>query len=110
LGVPCLLSDRWGAVSQPVACAMAQGALQRAGGHAQMSLAVTGVAGPEASPNKPVGLVHIAVARLEVGMVRHAEHTFGEIGRDAVREQTVLTALRFVLDCLDNWPLVEESA
>ena len=61
LKVPKNLIDTVGAVSEEVACAMASGAL--ACSHADLSLAVTGIAGPAgASPEKPVGLVHFAVA------------------------------------------------
>jgi nicotinamide-nucleotide amidase len=102
LGVPKALTDEFGAVSQPVAAAMATGALQRTGGHSQVSLAVTGVAGPEASDDKPAGLVHLAVARSATATVRCAKCEFGAIGRDAVREQTVLAALRFALECLEQ--------
>ena len=61
LGVPADLLDRWGAVSDPVAQAMAEGVRQRTG--STWALAVTGIAGPGgASPDKPVGLVHLGVA------------------------------------------------
>lgn len=61
LGVPEALLEAHGAVSDPVAAAMATGARQAIG--ADWALAVTGVAGPAGgSAEKPVGLVHIAVA------------------------------------------------
>jgi len=61
LGVDPLVLERWGAVSDPVAEAMALGA-QRVTG-SDWALAITGVAGPGGgSDEKPVGLVHIAVA------------------------------------------------
>jgi nicotinamide-nucleotide amidase len=61
LGVDPLDLERWGAVSDPVAEAMALGA-QRVTG-SDWALAITGVAGPGGgSDQKPVGLVHIAVA------------------------------------------------
>ncbi len=61
LGIDAALIAQHGAVSEPVARAMAQGALQRA--HAQVALAVTGVAGPGGgSADKPVGTVWFAWA------------------------------------------------
>ncbi|MBM5824429.1 MAG: competence/damage-inducible protein A [Cyanobacteria bacterium M_surface_10_m2_119] len=61
LGVPAELLAAHGAVSDPVAQAMAEGARRATG--ADWALAVTGIAGPGGgSPEKPVGLVHIAVA------------------------------------------------
>ncbi len=59
LGVDPALIDAHGAVSEAVALAMAQGALAHS--HAQVALAVTGVAGPSGgSPAKPVGTVWLA--------------------------------------------------
>ena len=61
LGVDPLDLERWGAVSDPVAQAMALGAKRLTG--SDWALAITGVAGPGGgSDQKPVGLVHIAVA------------------------------------------------
>jgi len=61
LGVPAALIEAHGAVSEPVARAMASGALHRSG--ADLAVAVTGVAGPTGgSPEKPVGTVWLAWA------------------------------------------------
>ena len=61
LGVPAALLESHGAVSDPVAVAMAEGARRATG--ATWAIAVTGIAGPGGgSAEKPVGLVHIAVA------------------------------------------------
>jgi nicotinamide-nucleotide amidase len=62
LGVPASLIKRHGAVSAPVAKAMAQGALKHS--DAMLTVSVTGIAGPTGgTQEKPVGLVYIAVAR-----------------------------------------------
>ena len=61
LGVDASLIDAQGAVSEPVACAMAVGALARS--QATLAVAVTGIAGPGgAVPGKPVGTVWLALA------------------------------------------------
>lgn len=66
LGVPATLLDRHGAVSEPVARAMAAGVLERLG--ADLAVAITGISGPTGgTPEKPVGLVHLALARRRAG-------------------------------------------
>jgi nicotinamide-nucleotide amidase len=91
LGVSNELLARHGAVSEPVARAMAEGALARA--HADLALAVTGVAGPSGgNKEKPVGLVHLAAAAKGRGTA-HEAHRFGGIGRAAVRMKSVEAAL-----------------
>lgn len=91
LGVPSDVITQYGAVSEPVARAMAEGAV--ANSRAQASVAVTGVAGPSGgTPDKPVGLVHIAAAR-EGKDTLHRECRFGDVGRGEVRRLTVETAL-----------------
>ncbi len=94
LGVPSDLLARVGAVSEEVARAMAEGALERAG--VDLAVAVTGIAGPGgATPTKPVGLVHIAVAA-NGGATRHERHVFtGD--RRAIRLASVDAALALVL-------------
>ena len=98
LGVSRALLEAHGAVSEPVARAMAEGALKHA--RAERSIAVTGIAGPGGgSDQKPVGLVYIAVARPE-GDIMVREYRFGDIGRDKVRLATVEKALRLLRDSL----------
>ena len=93
LGVPTALIDGHGAVSEPVARAMAQGLLQRA--PVQWTLAVTGIAGPGgAVPGKPVGTVWIAWAG-ESGSRAERFQFSGD--RAAVRAATVHQALRGLL-------------
>ncbi|MCH8237685.1 MAG: CinA family protein [Proteobacteria bacterium] len=95
LGVPAALFDDGapGAVSEEVARAMAEGALQHS--NAQIGVAVTGIAGPGGgTEGKPVGLVHIACAR-DGAETLHESHVF-DGGRDAVRMQSVAAALALV--------------
>lgn len=95
LGVEMALIERFGAVSELVARAMAEGALARS--RAQISVAVTGIAGPGGgSADKPVGLVHFAAARL--GGTTLARHHVFAGDRDAVRAQSVLTALALLTE------------
>jgi nicotinamide-nucleotide amidase len=94
LGVPSGLLETYGAVSEEVARAMAMGAVHRS--RANIAVAVTGVAGPGGgSEEKPVGLVHVAVARSR-GQVTHKRLLLGDIGRAEVREATVREALSLV--------------
>ena len=93
LGVPKDLIDANGAVSEPVARAMAAGAV--ANSRAQLSVAITGIAGPGGgSAEKPVGLVHFATCR--DGVVAHAERRFGDLGRAGIRQAAVVTALELL--------------
>ena len=97
LGVPADMIEAHGAVSEPVARAMAEGALARAASKAQLSIAVTGVAGPGSdSQSKPAGLVHFAAAQTGKDVI-HEMHEFGDIGRGAVRRASVEVALDLVL-------------
>ena len=91
LGVSEALLAAPGAVSEPVARAMAEGALARSA--ADVAVAVTGVAGPGGgSAEKPVGLVHLAAAR-RGGPSLHREQRFGDLGRREIRVLTVEAAL-----------------
>ncbi len=90
LGVPAETLATHGAVSEPVARAMAHGALVHS--EADVTVAVTGVAGPGGgSAAKPVGLVHIAAAMIGRDTI-HREHHFGDIGRAGIRRATILAA------------------
>jgi len=94
LGVPPDLIAERGAVSEAVARAMAEGAITYSG--AQLSIAVTGVAGPGGGTAlKPVGLVHIAVAR-EGRSILHEAYRFGDVGRSEIRLKSVEAALRLL--------------
>jgi nicotinamide-nucleotide amidase len=96
LGVNATTLATFGAVSKETATQMAVGALERAG--VDLAVAITGIAGPGgATPGKPVGLVHFAVAARD-GRIVHREHRFGAIGRTAVRERSVVEALRMLME------------
>lgn len=93
LEVPRDLLDREGAVSEPVARAMADGALRLSG--TALTVAVTGISGPGGgTPEKPVGLVHFASA-LRDGETVHERHVFAG-DRARVRDETVVAALRLL--------------
>jgi nicotinamide-nucleotide amidase len=94
LGVPGDLIADVGAVSEPVARMMAEGALAASDAH--IALAVTGVAGPGGGTAlKPVGLVHFATARSN-GPILHRREMFGDIGREGVRLESLKTALEMM--------------
>ena len=96
VGVPASLIAQHGAVSEPVAIAMAEGAL--ANSSADVAVAVTGVAGPGGgSPEKPVGLVHCAAARIGFPTA-HRELRLGNIGREQVRLETVRAAVEMAYE------------
>ena len=98
LGVDAALIAEHGAVSEVVARAMAQGAVERAG--VELGVAVTGIAGPGgATPGKPVGTVWLALAvRSAAGEIRlQAERLQLAGDRAAVREQTLRVALQRLL-------------
>jgi nicotinamide-nucleotide amidase len=95
LGVPAALIEAHGAVSEPVARAMAEGALAHS--EADLAVAITGIAGPGGgSAEKPEGLVHFAAAR-RGGATRHRRVAFGALGRDQVRAAAAREALAMLL-------------
>lgn len=90
LGVDAALIDQHGAVSEPVVRAMAQGALTHS--HAQIAVAVTGIAGPGGgSADKPVGTVWLGWATAS-GVTTALQRFDGD--RAQVRAATTLCALR----------------
>lgn len=94
LGVPAETLAVYGAVSEPVARAMAAGARVTAG--VDLAVSITGIAGPGGgSAEKPVGLVHFGCAGPD-GIV-HEVRLFGEIGREQVRLESVRVALGLLL-------------
>lgn len=100
VGVDAGLIARVGAVSPEVAIAMAEGGLRQSG--ADVAVAVTGIAGPGgATPGKPVGLVHFAVAR-HGGQTVHLVRTYGDIGRARVRHAAVADALGLVIEAVSQ--------
>jgi nicotinamide-nucleotide amidase len=99
LGVPGDLIAQYGAVSEPVARAMAEGALKHSLAH--LAVAVTGIAGPGGgTAEKPVGLVYVAALRLERAP-RIKELRLGDIGRSEVRSRTVAEAMALLQKLLD---------
>lgn len=97
VGVDPALIAAHGAVSEPVARAMAEGALARS--RAAVAVSVTGVAGPGGgSAEKPVGLVWFGCARRDRPTV--AWHTVFAGDRTAVREATVRRALGMLVEGL----------
>ena len=100
LGVPGDMLADFGAVSEAVARSMAEGALENS--RANISIAITGVAGPGGgTPLKPVGLVHIAAAR-ENFPIMHQACRFGEIGRANVRLEALKTAMTMLQQTIDR--------
>lgn len=94
LGVPGDVLADFGAVSEPVARMMAEGAL--ANSRANIAVAITGVAGPGGGTRmKPVGTVHLACARENRAML-HEMLQLGDIGRDAIRMAAVEAALNLI--------------
>ncbi len=94
LGVEAALIEAHGAVSEPVARDMATGARDRSG--ATLAVSITGIAGPGGgTADKPVGRVHFACA--SPAGVRHVVRSFGDVGREEVRLESVRVALSMLL-------------
>lgn len=97
LGVTDETLDGPGAVSAATVAQMAQGALSRSA--ASMSVSVSGVAGPGGgSESKPVGTVWMAWASRDFG--HRTRHFIFSGDRARVREQTVIEAVRGLIDCI----------
>lgn len=96
LGVPCELIGVYGAVSEPVARAMAMGAVYRS--QAQASIAVTGIAGPTGgSTEKPVGTVWLAWC-IDGQVTAEIQHYEGD--RSQIRQATTAYALQGLIERL----------
>lgn len=94
LGVPGDVLADYGAVSEPVARLMVQGALENS--RANIAIAITGVAGPTGGTRlKPVGTVHLACLRENRSLI-HEVRNYGNIGRNEVRLASVETALELI--------------
>src|ERR1700742_3789343 len=98
LGIPGDLIADLGAVSEPVARMMAEGALENS--HAHISVAITGIAGPGGgTPMKPVGTVHFATLRANQSL--YHRHEFFELEtREEIQLASVLVALEMLRDRL----------
>lgn len=96
LGVAGDMIADYGAVSEPVARMMAEGALENSNAH--VSVAITGVAGPGGGTElKPVGLVHFATCRSNQS-VHHRVEQFGDIGREEIQMAATQMALEMLRD------------
>ena len=99
LGVPETMLGEHGAVSAPVARRMAEGALARSAGRAQIAISVTGIAGPGGgTEDKPVGLVWFGLAIK--GQETITKSLVFKGNRETVRSQTVDYALEMILEAL----------
>jgi nicotinamide-nucleotide amidase len=94
LGVPQVILDNDGAVSEPCALAMAEGALA----HSRADLAVSITGYSDGSPDK-AGLVHFACAR-RGRATHHRKEQFGDIGRAGVRLAALRVALGMMCDAI----------
>lgn len=99
LGVSAATLEHYGAVSEETAQAMAEGALDRS--RAQMSVAITGIAGPEGGmPDRPVGTVCIAWAGK--GQATRTVRTIFHGDRLQVRRQSCLLALQGLIEMVES--------
>lgn len=97
LGVPMDAIDKYGAVSDIVASAMAEGALALS--KADISLSVTGIAGPQGgTKDKPVGLVYLSIAKNNTDAIIKKYIFAGS--RDEIRRSTISSGLSLLLNQL----------
>ena len=96
LGVAPALIAAHGAVSEPVARAMADGALRISG--AGIALSITGIAGPSGGENKPIGTVHFAIA--QQGRATRHQHQIFAGDRSEIRLAATEAALDLILNIL----------
>jgi nicotinamide-nucleotide amidase len=100
LGVSSDTLEKYGAVSAETAYEMAEGALENS--RAGITLAVTGIAGPDGgSEEKPVGLVWFGMA-LTGRPVLTEKQQFLNLGRDFIRRETVKHALNMGLKAMED--------
>ena len=93
LGVPMVMLDQYGAVSEPVAKAMAEGA--RKALEADIAVSVTGLAGPTGDEfGNPVGTVFIGYSDSSTTVVKHCLFS-GD--RETIRNRTIAEALQLIL-------------
>lgn len=99
LGIPAETLNSYGAVSEQTAAAMATGAITNS--HAAISVAITGIAGPDGgTAEKPVGTVCLAWS-IRNGETRTTRVLF-DGDRRMIREQAILMALQGLLDLLES--------
>jgi nicotinamide-nucleotide amidase len=101
LGVSGVTLEQYGAVSEETAYQMAEGALARS--HAQVSVAITGIAGPGGgTAEKPVGMICMAWI-IKEGLARTETYYFSG-NREETRRQSVAAALQGAIDLLHGMP------
>ncbi|PUB19384.1 CinA family protein [Yoonia sediminilitoris] len=100
LGVSPATLETHGAVSEPTAHEMAQGALRRS--DADIAVAITGIAGPGGSDHKPEGLVCFGIATAD--RVSTETIAFGALGRPHVRKAACDHALALLHKAVDSFP------
>jgi nicotinamide-nucleotide amidase len=107
LGVPATTLKHHGAVSGETATAMAAGALKNS--HADLSVAITGVAGPGGgTKEKPVGLVYFAAASRDGRRLARGRR-YGKIGRTRVRQRSVIEALALLQSLAEEVQLAKKQ-
>lgn len=108
LGVPESVIDKYGAVSEHTAAYMAIGVRKAA--DSDLGIGITGVAGPGASENKPVGLVYVALADKQNIWIRKMTLGHGGSEREKIRRNSAKTALDLLRRYLCALPEVLEGS